>query len=85
VNARAKQLLDEVFDLATEERDAFAAKLLEKLEGAPDARSDEEWAREIERRASEALAPAWEGRTWEEVRAAAEQKLGPYRALRHGT
>jgi hypothetical protein len=75
VNARAKQLLDEVLELPAEERDAFAAKPLEKLEAAPDARTDEECAKEIERRSAEALDPAWQGRTWEEVRAAAEQSL----------
>lgn len=75
MNARAKQLLDEVLELPPEEQDAFAAKLLEKLEAAPDARTDEEWAKEIDRRAAEALDPAWRGRTWEEVRAAAEQSL----------
>jgi putative addiction module component (TIGR02574 family) len=75
VNARAKQLLDEVLELPPEERDAFAATLLEQLEAAPDARTDEAWAQEIERRAVEALDPAWQGRTWDEVRAAVEQRL----------
>jgi putative addiction module component (TIGR02574 family) len=75
VNARAKQLLDEVLELPPEERDAFAAKLLEKLEAAPDQRTDEEWAKEIDRRSAEALDPAWRGRTWEEVRAAAEKRV----------
>ena len=75
MNARAKQLLDEVLELPPEERDAFAATLLEKLDAAPDARTDEEWATEIERRAADALDPAWRGRSWEEVRAAAEQRL----------
>lgn len=75
MNARAQQLLDEILELPAEERDAFAAKLLEKLEAAPDARTDEEWAMEIERRSAQALDPAWQGRTWEDVRAAVEQRL----------
>jgi putative addiction module component (TIGR02574 family) len=75
VNGRAKKLLDEVLELPPEERAAFAAKLLETLEAAPDERTDEEWAREIDRRSAEALDPAWRGRTWEEVRAAAEKRL----------
>jgi putative addiction module component (TIGR02574 family) len=75
VNARTKQLLDEVLELPADERDAFAAELLEKLDAAPDPRTDEEWAKEIERRSSEAVDPVWRGRTWEEVRASAEQRL----------
>lgn len=75
MNARTKELLEEVLDLPAEERDAFAAKLLETLEAAPDTRTDEEWAKEIERRADEALDPAWQGRSWEETRDAAEQRL----------
>src|SRR5690606_21208611 len=75
MTARAKQLLDEVLELPAEERDAFAAKLLERLDVAPDARTDEEWADEIGRRTTEALDPAWRGRTWEDVRADVELSL----------
>ncbi|HSO39375.1 MAG TPA: addiction module protein [Labilithrix sp.] len=75
MNARSKQLLDEVLELPTEERDAFAAKLLEKLDAAPDSRTDAEWAAEIERRSSEALDPNWQGRSWEQVRAEVERSL----------
>ncbi len=75
MNARAKQLLDEVLDLPAEDRDAFAAKLLEKLDAPPDTRSDQEWAVELERRAAEADHPSWRGHTWDEVRAVVERSL----------
>ena len=78
---RAKQLLDEVLDLPAEEREAFAAKLLETLDAAPDARTDAEWAAELERRVAETLDPNWKGRTWDEVRAEVERTL---RASRGG-
>lgn len=81
VNVRAKQLLDEVLDLPAEEREAFAAKLLETLDAAPDARTDAEWAAELERRLAETLDPNWKGRTWDEVRAEVERTL---RASRGG-
>lgn len=81
MNVRAKQLLDEVLDLPTEEREAFAAKLLEKLEAPPDPRTDAEWAAELERRTTAALDPKWKGRTWDEVRAEVERTL---RASRGG-
>ncbi|MFO0734699.1 MAG: addiction module protein [Labilithrix sp.] len=75
VNARAQKLLDEVLELPAEDRDAFAAKLLEKLDAPPDTRTDEEWAVELERRAAEALDPNWRGRSWDEVRAEVERSL----------
>jgi putative addiction module component (TIGR02574 family) len=75
VNARAQKLLDEVLELPDEERDAFAAKLLERLDAPPDTRTGEEWAVELERRAAEALAPSWRGRSWDEVRAEVERSL----------
>ncbi|MBS2019609.1 MAG: addiction module protein [Deltaproteobacteria bacterium] len=75
VNARAQKLLDEVLELPAEERDAFAAKLLERLDAPPDMRSDEEWAAELERRAAEALDPNWRGRSWDEVRAEVERSM----------
>lgn len=75
VNARAKKLLDEMLELPAEDRDAFAAKLLEKLDAPPDTRTDEEWAAELERRALEALDPNWRGRSWDEVRAEVERSL----------
>ena len=75
VNARSKQLLQEVLDLPAEERDAFAAKLLENLDSPPDTRTDAEWATELERRVQEALESDWKGHTWEEVRADVERSL----------
>lgn len=75
VNARSKQLLQEVLDLPAEERDAFAAKLLETLDSPADTRTDAEWATEIERRMQEALESDWKGHTWEEVRADVERSL----------
>jgi putative addiction module component (TIGR02574 family) len=75
VNARAKQLLDEVLELSTEERDAFTAELLRSLDAPPDSRTDRDWAVEIDRRAAEALRDDWRGHTWDEVRAAAEERI----------
>lgn len=75
MNARARRLLDEVLELPAEERDSFAAKLLENLEAPPDTRTDAEWAAEIDRRAREALEPDWKGHSWEEVRADVERRL----------
>jgi putative addiction module component (TIGR02574 family) len=75
VNARVQKLFDEVLELPAEDREAFAAKLLEKLDAPPDTRTDEEWAVELERRAAEALDPNWRGRSWGEVRAEVERSL----------
>ena len=75
VNPRSKQLLQEVLDLPAEEREAFAAELLENLEAPPDERTDAEWATELERRTQEALKSDWKGHTWEEVRADVERSL----------
>ena len=75
MNARSKRLLDEVLELPTEERNAFAAELLENIEAPPDTRSGAEWAAEIDRRAKEALDPNWKGHSWEEVRADVQRSL----------
>ena len=75
VNARAKQLLDEVLELSPEERDAFTAELLRNVDAPVDAMTDREWAAEIDRRATEAMSSDWKGHTWEEVRAAVEQSM----------
>jgi putative addiction module component (TIGR02574 family) len=75
VNARAKRLLDEVLELPAEERDAFAAELLQTLDGPPDVRTDDALADEIQRRAEEALKSDWKGHTWEEVRSEVERSL----------
>ena len=64
-----------MLELPAEDRDAFAAKLLEKLDAPPDTRTDEEWAVELERRAAEAFDPGWRGRSWDEVRAEVERSL----------
>ncbi len=64
-----------MLELPAEDRDAFAAKLLEKLDALPDTRTDEGWAVELERRAAETLAPNWRGRSWDEVRAEVERSL----------
>lgn len=75
VNARAQKLLDEVLELPIEDRDAFAAELLEKLAAPLDTRTDEEWAVELDRRADQALDPGWRGRSGEDVRAEVERSL----------
>ena len=82
MNARSKQLLQEVLGLPPEERDAFAATLLENLDSAPDTRTDAEWATELERRMQEALQSDWKGHTWEEVRADVERSLQELRGER---
>jgi putative addiction module component (TIGR02574 family) len=75
VNARTQKLLDEVLNLPADERDAFAAQLLAQLDAPQDSRTDETWAVELERRATEATRPEWRGRTWDEVRAEVESSL----------
>jgi len=75
MNVRSKKLLEEVMELPVDEREEFAADLLAQL-GAPlDARTDEEWSAEIERRARGALTPGWKGATPDEVRVRVESAL----------
>ena len=75
MNARAKELLEEVMHLPAEDREAFAANLLERLDGPEDSRSDAELAEELDRRTEAALKPEWTGNAWDEARSDIEQSL----------
>ena len=75
VSARTDKLLEEVLEPPEEEREAFAAKLLEKRGAPSDGRTDEAWARELERRVDEVRDPSWRGSTWDEARAEIERGL----------
>lgn len=55
--------------LPVTERAELAADLLASLDGDPDPEVEAAWAREIERRAREALADADDDIAWETVRA----------------
>lgn len=70
-----ERVLAEALGLPSQERVRLASELLASL-GPPedaDARTDEEWIAEIERRASEAETTP--GRPWPEVRAEIERRL----------
>jgi putative addiction module component (TIGR02574 family) len=56
-------------ELPVPERAALAAELLASLDGQPEADVEAAWAREIERRAKEALANPEDDVAWETVRA----------------
>lgn len=65
----ARKLLHDAMDLPVSERAALAADLLASLDGEPEADVEAAWAREIERRAREALAHPDDDVAWEAVRA----------------
>ena len=71
MNARARQLLDELLHLPAEDRALIAEKLTASLGDEEDDASPEEiekaWATEIERRADEVLAGRSRGRPADEV------------------
>lgn len=71
MNARARQLLDELLHLPAEDRALIAEKLTASLGDEEDDASPEEiekaWATEIERRADEVLAGRSRGRPTDEV------------------
>ena len=56
VNARAKHLLDEAMALTTAERAELASELLASLDGEADEGAEEAWAKEIAKRAEDAVA-----------------------------
>jgi hypothetical protein len=63
----AQRVIDEALRLSPEEQALVLRELLARLEGGPDAEAETEWAREIERRASEARAGAPAVGDWETV------------------
>lgn len=73
MSAQARQILEQALQLDDAERAALAADLVASL-GPPDDRTDEEWIREVERRARRALAggPSF---SWEEVREGIRRRL----------
>ena len=69
MSERARKLLHDAMDLPVSERAEMAAGLLASLDGEPDADVEAAWAKEIERRAREALANPDDDVAWETVRA----------------
>lgn len=69
MSERARKLLEDAMALPVTERAELAADLLASLDGDPDPEVEAAWAREIERRAREALADADDDIAWETVRA----------------
>jgi hypothetical protein len=63
----AQRVLDEALRLSPEEQALVLRELLARLDGPPDPDAEEEWAREIERRAGEARAGAPAAGDWETV------------------
>ncbi len=55
MNARAKHLLDEAMTLTTAERAELASELLASLDGEAEEGVEEAWAKEIAKRAHDAL------------------------------
>ncbi len=72
----AKKILEEALLLPDDDRAEMVAELLESLPpaGPSEARSDEEWIAEIERRARAALAGS-PGVSWEQARAEITERL----------
>jgi putative addiction module component (TIGR02574 family) len=69
MSERARKLLHDAMDLSVSERAELVADLLASLDGEPEADVEAAWAREIERRAREALANPDDDVAWETVRA----------------
>ena len=79
MNARARQLLDELLHLSAEDRALVAAELNASLDGSDDDASPEEvekaWAEEIMRRAEDVRAGRSQGRDGFEVLAEIRAEL----------
>jgi hypothetical protein len=71
----AQRVLDEALRLSPEEQALVLRELLARLEGEPDLEAEGEWARELERRASEARAGAPAAGDWETVCDGLEDEL----------
>jgi len=78
MNARARQLLDELLQLSAEDRALIADELDASLEEDADASPEDvekAWAEEIERRADNVLAGGSRGRSADEVFAGIRARL----------
>lgn len=69
MSERARKLLHDAMELPLPERAELVADLLASLDGEPEADVEVAWAREIERRAKEALENPEDDLSWESVRA----------------
>ena len=63
-----EHVIEAALKLSEEERLEIAERLYESVEGPPDARTDEEWNREIERRLKLADEGKSEFLSWDEAR-----------------
>ena len=70
-----ERLLDEVLRLPEGDRADLAAKLIESLNGEPDADVDMAWAEEIERRCAAVDAGEAVTSDWEAVRSRIEREI----------
>jgi putative addiction module component (TIGR02574 family) len=70
-----EELLSSVLRLPIGERAHFVRKLLASLDEEEDTGAEEEWVREVERRAEESFAGTAETEPWEEVRARVSARL----------
>jgi putative addiction module component (TIGR02574 family) len=69
------RLLDEALRLPEGDRAELAAKLIESLDGAPDAEVDAAWAKEIERRCAAVDSGDAVTSDWETVRSRIERDI----------
>lgn len=70
-----ERLLDEALRLPEGDRAELAAKLIESLDGEPDADVDAAWAEEIERRCAAVDAGDAVTSDWEAVRSRIEREI----------
>ena len=69
MDARVDHLLDEVLGLATEERSAVAAALIDSLEGTEDGSVSDAWRQELLRRREALRTGATKALPWAQARA----------------
>jgi len=75
MSRNADRLLDEALRLSEGDRAELAAKLIESLDGAPDADVDAAWAKEIERRCAAVDSGDAVTSDWETVRSRIERDI----------
>ncbi|MBM4093892.1 MAG: addiction module protein [Planctomycetes bacterium] len=75
MNRKKELLLDEVLRLPEGDRADLAVKLIESLDGKPDADVDAAWAEEIERRCAALDAGESVASDWEVVRSRIEREV----------
>ena len=76
------ELFEEARELSETERTELAGRLLESVEGEPDADVEAAWAHEIERRIRQLDAGEVQTIPWEEVRAKLYARLNEERQVR---